>query len=121
LEVDFHARYGFSVAHASRLGWHIFDALIIGVHEDSSSHTFASVAGWSYRPAPAEVAFYNWVDAQAVMNRSANAVRPKPVTRPWEIVEEHVTGRLSSEDNERRLKLEKLLGVNGLRGESRSG
>ena len=54
LEYDFHARFGFGVERIDReeLSWQAVTALIDGLIDDHTSHTFASVAGWSYVPSP---------------------------------------------------------------------
>ena len=59
-------------------------ALVDGLVDDHTSHTFASLAGWSYVPSPAEVEFYNGLDAKLAMNRRKNQPTPPRIKRPWE-------------------------------------
>lgn len=79
-------RAGFGVDRIDRqeLSWEQMTALIDGLVDDHSSHTFASLAGWSYVPTPEEVAFYNDLDVKLSMNRGKNQPQPQPVKRPWE-------------------------------------
>ena len=86
LEYDFRARFGFGVERIDReeLSWQETVALIDGLMQDHTSHTFASAAGWSYVPSPSEVHFYDELDVKLSMNRGKNQPMPQRTKRPWE-------------------------------------
>lgn len=87
-------------------------ALIDGLLDDHSSHTFASVAGWSYVPSPDEVAFYDGIDVKLAMNRGKNQPMPQRVKRPWESARpKETTAPGASADLERRERLKARLGL----------
>lgn len=87
LEYDFRSRFGFGVERVDRggLSWRELQALVDGLLDDHSSHTFASVMGWAYVPTPAEVQFYDELDVKLAMNRGRNQPAPPRTKRPWEM------------------------------------
>lgn len=114
LEYDFRARFGFGLERIDRqeLTWSQTVALVDGLMDDHSSHTFASAAEWSYVPTPAEVQFYDELDVKLAMNRGKNQPTPPRVKRPWE--EKPVKRAMSRRDPEesaRRAKLNERLGL----------
>lgn len=114
LEYDFNARFGFGVERIDReeLSWQAVTALIDGLIDDHTSHTFASVAGWSYVPSPQEVAFYDELDVKLAMNRGKNQPMPQRVKRPWETPRvNQVTPRSDAESRDRRARLNERLGI----------
>ncbi|WP_053386249.1 hypothetical protein [Leucobacter japonicus] len=107
-------RVGFGVDRIDRqeLSWEQMMALVDGILNDHTSHTFASLAGWSYVPSPDEVAFYNDLDVKLVMNRGKNQPMPQPVDRPWERGKpKAVLPRNDSESRARRERLNERLGL----------
>ena len=112
LEYDFRARFGFGVSVVDReeLCWQELDALVDGLLLDRTSHTFASVAGWSYVPSPVEVAFYDELDVKLAMNRGKNQPRPPRTKHPWESPRE-VERVVTPEREQRRAKLRESLGL----------
>lgn len=87
-------------------------ALVDGLINDHTSHTFASVMEWAYVPSPAEVAFYDELDVKIAMNRGKNQPRPKRTERPWEKSrpKDH-TPRYDPEREKRRERLNERLGI----------
>lgn len=85
LEYDFRARFRLDITDigARSLSWRAAADLAAGLLRDPYSHSAAAVAGFAYVPAPADVQFYNWVDATAQMHHQSGKVRPRPVDRPW--------------------------------------
>lgn len=57
--------------------------LVAEIVADPYSRLVASFNGYAYAPHPADVFFFNWVDAQAQMRHKSGKVPPKPVERPW--------------------------------------
>lgn len=107
-------RAGFGVERIDReeLSWQTFTALINGLMDDHTSHTFASAADWSYRPAPEEVAFYNDLDVRLAMNRGKHQPMPQPVKRPWEQGKQKpVLPKNTAESRARRERLNERLGL----------
>lgn len=86
-------------------------ALVDGLINDHTSHTFASVAGWSYVPSPAEVAFYDELDVKLAMNRGKNQPMPPRTKRPWESGEPIRSTKPDPGREERRNKLAEHLGL----------
>ncbi len=80
-------------------------ALVEGLLNDHTSHTIASVEGWSYVPSAEEVFFYNEIDVKAIMNRGKNQPAPRPVKRPWE---QPKASAVSARDPEHEARLERL-------------
>lgn len=114
LEYDLLTRAGFGVDRIDReeIPWSQMVALIDGLMNDHTSHTFASVAGWAYVPSPEEVAFYNDVDVRLAMNRGKNQPMPQPVKRPWEQGKaKSVLPRNDAETRTRRQLLNERLGL----------
>lgn len=111
LEYDFRARFGFGVERIDRqeLTWRQMSALVAGLMSDHSSHTFASVMGWSYVPTPAEVQFYNELDVKIAMNRGKNQPAPSRTKRPWE--QAQVSVRRDPEHGARLERLKARLGI----------
>lgn len=63
--------------------------MLVGeIVRDPYSHLAAEINGWAYVPAPTDVLFYNWVDAQAQMHHRPGKVAPQPVARPWTVKNE---------------------------------
>lgn len=113
LEYDFRARFGFGLELVDRqeLSWQQFISLITGLLNDHTSHTVASVEGWSYVPTAEEVFFYNELDVKAMMNRRRNQPAPQPVKRPWEQAKPSVR-HLADPDHAQRLeRLKQRLGL----------
>lgn len=107
-------RAGFGVERIDREGvpWQTFTALVDGLMDDHTSHTFASAAGWAYRPAPEEVAFYNDLDVRLAMNRGKHQPMPQPVKRPWEQGKQaSVLPKNTAESRARRDRLNERLGI----------
>ena len=114
LEYDFRARFGFGVEKIDReeLSWQETVALIGGLIDDHTSHTFASVTGWAYVPSPEEVAFYDDLDVRIAMNRGKHQPMPQPVKRPWEQAKvREVLPRNDAETVKRRHALNERLGI----------
>ncbi len=114
LEYDFRARFGFGVERIDRqeISWQQMTALIDGLMDDHTSHTFASAAGWSYVPSPAEVAFYDELDVKLAMNRGRNQPAPPRTKRPWETPKQGlVVPRTDAEKHARRQSLNERLGI----------
>lgn len=114
LEYDLITRAGFGVDRIDReeLSWQTMTALIDGLMSDHTSHTFASAAGWSYVPSPAEVQFYNELDVKLAMNRGKNQPAPQRTKRPWEQPKQKdVTPRNDAASRERRERLNERLGI----------
>lgn len=114
LEYDLLTRAGFGVERIDReeLPWSQMAALIDGLMNDHTSHTFASAAGWAYVPSPEEVAFYNDLDVRLAMNRGKNQPLPQPVKRPWEQARpKTVVPRNDAETQKRRQALNERLGL----------
>lgn len=87
-------------------------ALVDGLLADHTSHTFASLAGYSYVPAPAEVAFYDELDTKLAMNRGKNQPRPPRTKRPWEDGKpQTVAPSVSADSRARRERLNEKLGL----------
>lgn len=80
-------------------------ALVDGLMSDHSSHTFASAAGWSYVPTPAEVAFYDELDVKLMMNRGKNQPSPQRTKRPWETPK---NAPVQNRDPEHKARVERL-------------
>lgn len=115
LEYDFRSRFGFGVSSIDdeSLGWQEITALIDGLIDDHTSHTFAACAGWSYVPSPAEVQFYNELDVKLAMNRGKNQPKPPAVKRPWE-APRNTDVVPSRQSVERRELLKARLGLGGV-------
>lgn len=114
LEYDLMTRVGFGVDRIDReeLSWEQLMALVDGILNDHTSHTHASLAGWSYVPAPDEVAFYNELDVKLAMNRGKNQPMPQPVKRPWEQGKpKAVLPRNDAAARKRRERLNERLGI----------
>lgn len=86
-------------------------ALIDGLLDDRTSHTFAAVAGWSYVPSPQEVSFYDELDVKLAMNRGKNQPRPPRTKRPWEQERKRDVPVTSVESVQRRERLNARLGL----------
>lgn len=107
-------RAGFDVGRIDRqeISWQTMVALIDGLMSDHTSHVFASAAGWSYVPSPAEVQFYDELDVKLAMNRGKHQPVPKRVERPWEQVKPiNALPRNDVETQSRRSKLNERLGL----------
>lgn len=64
-------------------GWNLAAMLVGEIVRDPYSHLSAAVNEYAYVPAPEDVSFLNWVDAQAQMHHQSGKVPPKPAERPW--------------------------------------
>lgn len=96
------------------LSWQQMTAMIDGLMDDHTSHTFASAAGWSYVPSAEEVFFYNELDVKLAMNRGKNQPAPPPTPRPWEKKRDRfVAPQSDPEKLKRRDALMKRLGLAG--------
>ncbi len=84
-------------------------ALIDGLLDDHSSHTFASVMEWAYVPTPAEVQFYDELDVKIAMNRGKNQPAPPRTIRPRE--QARNTPRRDPEHDARLERLKARLGI----------
>lgn len=113
LEYDFRARFAFGVERLDReeLNYSETVALVDGLLDDPTSHTFASVAGYSYVPSAEEVFFWNRLDAERSMNRGKNQPVPQRLARPWEKPKEKTPMPVSPESRARRERLNKRLGL----------
>lgn len=114
LEYDLVTRAGFGVDRIDRqeISWEQLTALIDGLMNDHTSHTYASAAGWAYVPDPAEVAFYDELDVKLLMNRGKNQPAPQRVKRPWEQKSKaQVAPRRDPETLARRERLNARLGL----------
>lgn len=108
------AGFGLEKIDNGLMAWSTLTALVDGLVDDHTSHTFASLAGWSYVPSPAEVQFYNELDVKIAMNRGKNQPVPAPVKRPWEKRKLEVSNRFDPGSTARRAKLNAMLGLGGV-------
>lgn len=114
------AGYGVDRIDRQELSWQQMTAMIDGLMDDHTSHTFASAAGWAYVPSAEEVFFYNELDVKLAMNRGKNQPAPPPTPRPWEKKRDRfVAPTVDPQSRKRRDALMKRLGLAGPQDEAK--